>query len=222
MMRLEKISSPIIPTVREGLEKIQEVIDFAKATGVDKELFIRPLFLSREFSSFEDGVVIGVVKKSKPSDILAFGGRYNHLITQYAVLQSKSRAKNICACVLQIDLEEIKDSLAKFQRNSINTLVKDERSFGFWSPRRCDVYIVSQQAGFLKDRLDVVGELWQNSISADIMYEAGLDDAENYMDMCAREGILYVFPRFPDCGWRVNSLQVHSISKVQSREVTFL
>lgn len=187
---MERIGSPLLGPVREALEQIQEVSEYSAATGVDKRLVIFPLLLAHEYSHFGDGVIIGVVKKTKHSDILAFGGRYNHLITKYALLQSKSRAKPICAFALQINLEEIKDTLAKFQKNSINSLVKDERSFGFWSPRRCDVYIVSQAAGFLRDRLDVVGELWQNNISADIMYEASLEDADNYMDMCAREGIL--------------------------------
>jgi translation initiation factor 2-alpha kinase 4 len=51
---------------------------------------------------------------------------------------------------------------------------------------------VSYHPGYLQERLEVVTYLWQHNISADIMYESGLPDAENenYADMCAREGIL--------------------------------
>jgi eukaryotic translation initiation factor 2-alpha kinase 4 len=83
-------------------------------------------------------------------------------------------------------------ALADFQRSSVKTLVKEQRSFGFWSPRRCDVYVVSYHPGYLQDRLEVVGYLWQHNISADIIYESGVPDTENetHLDICAREGIL--------------------------------
>ena len=94
-------------------------------------------------------------------------------------------------------MEKITVALASFQSSSVKALVKEERSFGFWSPRRCDVYIVSYHPGYLQDRLEIVAYLWQHNISADIMYESGLPEAglsevdhENHIDLCVREGIL--------------------------------
>lgn len=51
---------------------------------------------------------------------------------------------------------------------------------------------MSYQPGHLQDRLEVAALLWQNNISADIMYDATLAEAENesHVDLCAREGIL--------------------------------
>lgn len=50
---------------------------------------------------------------------------------------------------------------------------------------------MSYQPGYLQDRLEVAALLWQNDISADIMYEATLAEAENESHLeCAREGIL--------------------------------
>lgn len=74
----------------------------------------------------------------------------------------------------------------------MKTLVKEQRSFGYWSPRRCDVYVVSYQPGYLADRLEVASLLWHHHISADVMYEASVTDAdhENHVDACFREGIL--------------------------------
>jgi translation initiation factor 2-alpha kinase 4 len=79
-----------------------------------------------------------------------------------------------------------------YQSSSVKTLIKEQRSFGFWSPRRCDVYVVSYNPGYLQDRLETTALLWRYNISADIMYESGLGEHENYVDICAREGILYV------------------------------
>ena len=95
---------------------------------------------------------------------------------------------------LQIAVEKITIALASYQSSSVKALVKEERSFGYWSPRRCDVYVVSYHRGHLQDRLEVVSYLWEHNISADLMYESGLPDAdsENHLDMCAREGILCV------------------------------
>ena len=99
---------------------------------------------------------------------------------------------------IQIAVEKVTAALAAFQSASIKTLVKEERSFGFWSPRRCDVYVVSYHPGYLQDRLEVVAYLWKHNISADLMYESGLPDGEheNHLDICAREGILCVIQWF--------------------------
>jgi eukaryotic translation initiation factor 2-alpha kinase 4 len=92
----------------------------------------------------------------------------------------------------QIALDKITAVLAAYQGTSVKNLIKEQRSFGYWSPRRCDVYVVSYQAGYLHDRLEVAAMLWHHGISADIMYESGLHDTdqENHLDVCIREGIL--------------------------------
>ena len=118
---------------------------------------------------------------------------YDNLISRLS--QLKPKPDPICALGIQIAVEKITAALASYQSVSIKTLVKEERSFGFWSPRRCDVYVVSYHAGYLQDRLEVVSFLWQHNISADLMYESGLPDGdhENHLETCAREGILWVF-----------------------------
>jgi len=94
---------------------------------------------------------------------------------------------------MQIALEKIMVALAAFQSTSVKALIKEQRSFGFWSPRRCDVYILSYQPGYLQDRLEVASLLWRNNISADIMYDASLMgfEHESHVEL-AQEGILFV------------------------------
>ena len=117
---------------------------------------------------------------------------YDNLVARFH--PTKQKPEPVCALGIQIAVEKIAAALAAFQSASIKTLVKEERSFGFWSPRRCDVYVVSYNPGYLQDRLEVVAYLWKNGISADLMYESGLPDGEheNHLDICAREGMLWV------------------------------
>ena len=163
--------------------------------------------LGAHHGRFKGGVLVEVVRRNKRMDVLAAGGRsvpscvrgrsfanlhrnsYDTLIVQHSPLKSDAA---ICAMGLQIAVEKITIALALFQSSSVKTLVKEERSFGFWSPRRCDVYVVSYHPGYLQERLEVVAYLWQHNISADIMYESGLPQAdhENHIDLCVREGIL--------------------------------
>ena len=116
--------------------------------------------------------------------------RYDGLIAKCA--PPKVKAESICAIGMQINLDKVTVALATFQSSSVKTLIKEARSFGFWSPRRCDVYVVSYHPGYLQDRLEVAALLWQHNISADIMYESGLtdEDQENHVELCGREGIL--------------------------------
>lgn len=98
----------------------------------------------------------------------------------------------ICAFGVQVAVEKISSALVAYQASSVATLVKEQKSFGYWSPRRCDVYIVSYHPGYLQDRLEIAAHLWQHNISADIMYESGLVDTD-HIELCAREGILCVY-----------------------------
>jgi len=121
---------------------------------------------------------------------VVFCHSYDNLIARFQPL--KQNPEPICAFGIQIAVEKITAALASYQSAAFKTFVKEERSFGFWSPRRCDVYVISQEAGHLQERFEVVSYLWQNKISADLMYESGLLDAdhEKYFDICVREGIL--------------------------------
>lgn len=115
---------------------------------------------------------------------------YDHIIARHS--SPKPKWDSVGAFAVQINLDKITAALASFQSTAQKTLLKERRSYGYWSPRRCDVYVVSHQEGHLADRFEVVAWLWQNNISADLMYEYGLRDAvhENVVDQCSREGIL--------------------------------
>jgi len=167
-------------------------MQYVSHAGVISSLGFLPLvLLGSKFSYFRNGVLIAAVSKKKRTDILAAGGRYDHLIKK---MEREIRVDPVCAYAMQIDVEVIKEAVAKFQHDSLKALTRDERSYGIWSPRRCDVYVVPQQDGCtLEERMEVVSYLWENNISADVMYETSLQATE-YVQVCKNEGILYVIP----------------------------
>ncbi|KAF8483387.1 hypothetical protein DFH94DRAFT_307281 [Russula ochroleuca] len=194
--RLEKVSLPLLTLILPSLDEIKQAIRYVALAGVSRPIFLHPLMISNHNAYFKDGVCFEVVRRNKRGDVLAAGGRYDNLISQFSF--PKAGTNNVCAVGLQISLEKILIALAAYQAISVKNLLKEQRSFGFWSPRRCDVYIVSYQPGYLSERLEVAALLWRHDISADVMYESSLPDSEheNHFELCHREGILFsVCPR---------------------------
>lgn len=194
--RLEKISPPLVTLMAHALGEIKKTIQYTALAGVARPILFHPLMISSHNAYFKGGVCFEVVRRSKRNDILAAGGRYDDLISQFS--PPRAGGNSVCAVGLQISLERILVALAAYQAVTVKSLLKEQRSFGFWSPRRCDVYIVSYQPGYLSERLEVASLLWRHSISADVMYETSIPDGEheNHLDLCNREGILFsVCPR---------------------------
>ncbi|TFY77050.1 hypothetical protein EWM64_g6962 [Hericium alpestre] len=192
--RLEKISPHFSGIILPYVEDIKKTIQFATIAGATRAIFLHPLMMMDRRGFFKDGPCFEVVGRNKRSDVLAVAGRYDNVIAHFT--PPKVKAEPVCAVGLQISLEKILVALATYQAVSVKNLLKEQRSFGFWSPRRCDVFVVSYQYGQLSERLEVAALLWRHNISADVMYESGLPDGEheNHFDLCNREGI-FVWPR---------------------------
>ncbi|KIY47671.1 kinase-like protein [Fistulina hepatica ATCC 64428] len=199
MAKLGRVSLSLALSIQPAVDEIKDTVQHAVCAGVNRPIFFHPLLTGPHLSYFEDGILIEVVRRSKRMEVLAAGGRYDSLIARHSP-PTKLKTEPIVAYGIQIAMEKIAMMLAAFQSSSVKSLIKEKESFGFWSPRRCDVYVVSFHKDCLKDRLEVVSYLWQHNISADIMYESGLSevDHESYVEVCAREGILFtVAPRAP-------------------------
>ncbi|KAI0653862.1 Serine/threonine-protein kinase [Cubamyces menziesii] len=209
--RLSKYQPALYRALEEFIGDIKTTIQFAAASGVTRPLKINPLMLTNRSSYYSRGVCFEVVRKNKYSDVLATGGRYDHIIARYSPPKTKEDTSR--AVALQIYLEKITAALAAYQNASLRTLLKEQKSFGYWSPRRCDVYIVSYQPGYLTERLEIAAMLWKHNISADVMYEAslrGMVETENYVEQCSREGILFIVHAKP----RLGSTLVYKVKSV--------
>ncbi|KAF8580136.1 Serine/threonine-protein kinase [Ramaria rubella] len=192
MANVSRVSTSLHSTLTPLVDDIRQVIRYAKTIGVSRTIKFRPLMDSKNF--VEPGVWFQIVKPSKRAELIAGGGRYDHLMKKFADPTVKAEA--VRAFGLQIDVERIAMHLAAHQSISVGNLIREKRSFGAFSPRRCDVYIYSFQGGYLAERLEVAALLWKNNISADLMYDVALNSEEDHMKICADEGILFtVYPK---------------------------
>lgn len=115
---------------------------------------------------------------------------YEHL---FARLQPGKGLPGVSAVGVQVSVNTITAALDQFQRTEKQKLQRSRTSFGFWSPRRTDVYVISRQLGQLEERLEVVSALWSHNISADVMYDSAIESADPEQEPIAvarREGIL--------------------------------
>ena len=110
------------------------------------------------------------------------------MITKLTIPQKR---KPIRAVAAQISVDRIASALADHLSSSVKNQVKEELSFGLWSPSRCDVYVASFQPGLLHERVELSRELWNHRIRTDLMYEeATQQSGEEHVGTCQREGIL--------------------------------
>ncbi|KAG9101505.1 hypothetical protein FRC06_002969, partial [Ceratobasidium sp. 370] len=190
LTRLEKVSFEDSPGRAEALDELKHTITLARLMGVKRKIAIVPWSLSMLNQADFTGGLVFEARGVKRTDILARGGRYDPLITKFTV---PDRRTPIRATAVQISVDRIASGLADYLSSSVKSLVKEERSFGYWSPSRCDVYVASFQQGLLHERVELTKELWNHHIRTDLMYEeATQQSGEEHVRTCKREGILFL------------------------------
>ncbi|KAG8745969.1 hypothetical protein FRC10_006532 [Ceratobasidium sp. 414] len=188
--RLEKVSFEDSPGRTEALDELKHTITLARLMGVKRKIAIVPWSLSMLNQADFTGGLVFEARGVKRTDIVARGGRYDPLITKFTV---PDRRTPIRATAAQISVDRIASGLADYLSSSVKSLVKEERSFGYWSPSRCDIYVASFQQGLLHERVELTKELWNRHIRTDLMYEeATQQSGEEHVHTCKREGILFL------------------------------
>ncbi|KAG8905299.1 hypothetical protein FRB99_000272 [Tulasnella sp. 403] len=215
--RLEKIGGPSA-RVRAAVDDVLRTISYAQVMGVHRPIIFRP-FIMLDQPHFKDGVMFEVCSHKQKSEAIARGGRYDHLISKFAGVAIKSTR----AIGVHLSLEPFVASLAENLSLSVPRLIKEQSSFGYWSPSRCDVYVVSFQPNLLAERIELTAMLWQNGIRADVMYESAVEsggDPMSYLNLCAQEGILFMVWYRPKTAHRDHTYKIKSILKKTEHEVS--
>lgn len=75
LSRLERSSPTLVVVLKSAFQEVKNVIQLAHAAGVSRQIFFRPLMVGSHHVHFKDGVLVEVVKRDKPTDVLAAGGR---------------------------------------------------------------------------------------------------------------------------------------------------
>ncbi|KAN0065323.1 eukaryotic translation initiation factor 2-alpha kinase [Thecaphora frezii] len=176
--------------VSKAVAEIAEVIATAQHFGVQRRFLFTPL-LAQSSNLYKGGVFFTLVRAGKRRDVVAAGGRYDHLLDKFS--NPSTSSASLHGVGVQIAVGKLTLGLAKYQEVHVPRLLskaEEERSFGFMTPRRCDVYVASAP-GLLHTRMEICRELWAHNISADLQYEhATYDSPESAAATCRSEGIL--------------------------------
>ena len=73
--QLERIAPTLVALMQPAILEMKDTINFAHAAGVSRPIFFRPLMLGSHNTHLKDGIIVEVVRRNKPTDILAAGGR---------------------------------------------------------------------------------------------------------------------------------------------------
>ncbi len=202
--------------IGSAFEEIENTIAYARILGISLPIKVKPtLFRSHEF--YRNGIFFETVRRGK-RDVIAAGGRYDSLLKHFRGPKGTSGpSRDLHAAGMSIAIDRLAYHVGKYE-SAISTRlltrdVESERSFGLWSPARCDVYVASFGIDQMSMRLEVVGELWKAQISADLQY----DDLpmENIMADCLQQNILFVVIPRPS---RV-SIKVRSVLRRTEEDV---
>ncbi|SNX86378.1 related to GCN2 - ser/thr protein kinase [Melanopsichium pennsylvanicum] len=175
----------------KAVSQISDVVATARFFGVQRKFLFSPL-LAQSNTLYKGGVLFTVVRAGKRRDVVAAGGRYDSLLKHFANPSTASSAP-LHGVGVQMAVGKLTLGLSKYQEVQVPKLLsrtEEERSFGLYTPRRCDVYVASTP-GLLETRMEICRELWAHNIAADLQYEhATYDTPESAAATCRAEGIL--------------------------------
>lgn len=158
---------------------------------------------------YKGGMMFQAVHDAKRKDILAGGGRYDSLIQQFRHPVIGGPHRKVYAVGVNIAMQKIIMAISQYQSEHFRMFVAnksrgpnngngqsnndEEKSFGLWAPKRCDVYVASFGKVLLQERLELVRELWAHGIKADYMLEDGTDlTPEMLVTTCKHQGINWI------------------------------
>ncbi|KAI9637172.1 kinase-like domain-containing protein [Dioszegia hungarica] len=180
-----------------ALEELETVLQLAKAAGVSRRILFRPT-MSRHADYFRGGFMFECVRRGKSRDILAYGGRYDTLLSHFKDPAKDFPARQVFGVGMSLSTDVLARTVKKYESalsaRLMNKEAEMERSFGFWTPARCDVYVVA--AGLdLSGRMALTGELWRAGIGADMQYDDDRSQIEVERECLDQNTLFLLVPR---------------------------
>ncbi|KAK4689653.1 eukaryotic translation initiation factor 2-alpha kinase 4, partial [Tremellales sp. Uapishka_1] len=205
-----------------AIEEIETIVKLARAFGVERRILFRPT-LAKNVEFFRGGFMFQCVRRGKQRDVVAFGGRYDSLLDHFRDPARSLQSRKVYGVGLSIAVDQLARMVRRHESSLSSRLMmkdnEDERSFGYWSPARCDVYVASVAQVDLSTRLSVVGELWRAGIRADLQY----DDERNVDDVlleCLEQNTLFlVIPRANRPIFKIRNILKRSEDEVPRSEL---
>lgn len=200
--RILKLMDGVDPprAFKDAMANVKTVISLLKKLHVTKKIYLAPISHYNE-PFYRNGIMFQAVVEDKQRVTVAAGGRYDKLISQFRHA-SLDRGPPALAVGFNLALDKIIEAMIGYRdfalkkqakRSSRGTDSANRRNDELlaWSRPRCDVLVASFNTSQIKGTcLDLLHNLWQNGIRADLVRQCHSSDV--LVKMAEADGINWV------------------------------
>ncbi|KAL9090174.1 MAG: hypothetical protein Q9165_005454 [Trypethelium subeluteriae] len=150
---------------------ISTVIDYMKHLGIQRKTYIAPLSSFNE-KFYRGGLMFQCIFDKKTKDVLAAGGRYDHLIAEHRS-KVQGYGSTYHAVGMNLGWDRLITSMARYQKNGgkpgfLKKSVEEQRA-EVPTIRRCDALVASFDSSVLRSTgVKLVSDLWAHDVSAEL------------------------------------------------------
>ncbi|XP_029456049.1 eIF-2-alpha kinase GCN2 isoform X2 [Rhinatrema bivittatum] len=164
--------------IKNGMKELEEVLNLLKRLGVKLQVVVNLglVYKVRQHNGIIFQFVAFIRRRQKiVPEILAAGGRYDHLIPQFRVPQTVGPVPSAVGVSIAID----KISVAL-------SAMGEQASVGY-----TDLLVVSVGQISMDRAISIIQKLWTAGITAELMYDWS-QSQEELQEYCRNSGIMYV------------------------------
>ncbi|XP_069049406.1 eIF-2-alpha kinase GCN2 isoform X1 [Lepisosteus oculatus] len=172
---LTKQKTAVSQLTKQGVKDLEEVTELLKKLGVKLQVVINPGLVYKV--QHHRGVIFQFVafirrKRRNVPDIVAAGGRYDHLISEFR--GPESSAPTLSAVGASLALDKVCTALSNMEEPLLVS--------------SCDVLVVPVGQTSMVRAINVIQKLWSAGVSANIVYDAS-QSQETVQEHCRQAGI---------------------------------
>ncbi|KAE8587318.1 hypothetical protein XENTR_v10021928 [Xenopus tropicalis] len=176
MVPLTKQKTGVGVLAKQGLKDLEGVIGLVKRLGIKLQIVVNfgLVYKMQQHSGIVFQFVAFIKRRQRTvPEILAAGGRYDHLISQFRGPQTGAMGLP-CAVGVSIAIDKISAALSTAEEHISS----------------CDLLVVSAGQMSLNRAIGITQKLWAAGITAEIMYEWS-ESQDELQDYCKCSGISY-------------------------------
>ncbi|MFT7802001.1 eIF-2-alpha kinase GCN2 isoform X1 [Arapaima gigas] len=175
---LTKQKTAVTQLAKQAVKDLEEITDLLKKLGVKLQVVVNLGLIYK--IQHHCGVIFQFVafvhrRRRTVPDIIAAGGRYDHLITEFCGPGSSVPVRSAVGASLALD--KVCAVLASMEELP--------------AVSSCDVMVVPMGQSSMSRAIGVVQKLWSTGISADIVYDTS-QAQEAVLEQCRQAGITFV------------------------------
>uniref|UniRef100_A0A8C9RIG0 non-specific serine/threonine protein kinase n=1 Tax=Scleropages formosus TaxID=113540 RepID=A0A8C9RIG0_SCLFO len=175
---LMKQKTALTQLAKQAVKDLEEITGLLKKLGVKLQVVVNLGLIYKV--QHHCGVIFQFVafvhrRRRTVADIIAAGGRYDHLITEFCGPGSLAPVRSAVGASLAID--KVCAVLASMEEPPVVS--------------SCDVMVVPMGQNSMDRAINVIQKLWSTGVSADIVYDAS-QSQEAVLEQCRQAGITCV------------------------------